>query len=360
MAISKMEQGKLIDFDVLDVINKFKFVRPIELGKLLWPDSKFSEKNASNQLKKLLNKHLVIQRRLPENSGFCYVLSKKGAIFLNHHYKNTLVALDLTKWGKCPKGIWTPPIIWRHHLIALGILAEYKKNGYTVFSERQIKAKYPELNKIPDGMIGDAENSGHGYFIEVERARKKGEDLDKLAESVIAGNRGKFFGFNVIETMVCFNFDQIDDRGDKISHQERFRTAVRRMAEDGEKILYSILDVKMKGVGVESVCLKNKSTYGNNAEREHNQNIRKVYEAQNIKNSDWEVDNNGNWRDLRNGFDLKIENDLDQFLWKVRMKSGDRYKVYGKGHSANLEGAKKAVVLAALAIDYQKAINLKE
>lgn len=349
MAISKVAQGKKIDLIVLELINNYGFFRPIELGKFLWPESNFSHKNASNQLKKLLKKGLVIERKLPESAGFCYVLNKKGANFLNNH---DYLAENGAFWGDSENDQWVAPKKWQHSLMATGILAHYKKLGYEVFSERMIRKNYKRLDKYPDAMIGD-KNSNLGYFVEVERARKTGPKMDKLVEYMMKQKRGEFFDFNVIETLIAFDFNQIDDKGDELNHNLRFANAVERTASPDQEFRYSIIGMEMKGAGVEKVNIYQTKRHGSAAAAEKNALLRQKIKAE--KDADWQLDQNDSLRGNYKGLDLEIEEDQGQFLWQVKQisgKFGGGYKVetLKRGLSDTLAIAKKDVCKEAVLI----------
>lgn len=349
MAISKVDQGKKIDLNVLQLINDFGFIRPIELGKFLWPESRFSHKNASNQLKKLLKKGLVIERKLPESAGFCYVLNKKGANFLKNH---DIFAENGAFWGDVENGQWVAPKKWQHALMATGILAHYKMLGYEVFSERMIRKNYKQLDKYPDAMIGD-KNSNLGYFVEVERARKTGQKMDKLVEYMMKQKRGVFFGFNVIETLLAFNYAQLDDSGEQLDHDLRFKNAVARIAPNGQEFRFLILSLQMRGSGVEKIHPNYTKTHGSASAAQKNALLREKKKAE--KGAEWVLDENDSLRGHYLGFDLEIEEDQGMFIWRVKQITGQfggdrKVETLARGVSDTLEIAKKEVTEEAVLI----------
>lgn len=71
-----------------------------------------------------------------------------------------------------------------------------------------------------------------------------------------------------------------------------------------------------------------------------------------LKFVDWELDENLDLRGWVNCFDLKIEENDDYFGWEIRKKQGYTYDfaTVKAGKAADLETAKKEVILVAIAL----------
>ena len=122
----------------MHAIARFEWLRSREIGMLLWPDAKSAHrKTYGNTLcKSLLEQRFVIQRKLPYQYGFVYVLSKKGADFLSAACQDIaedgVLLADFERYfsGKNvgkeidqkPGEDWRPCKAWRHDLLAQGVL----------------------------------------------------------------------------------------------------------------------------------------------------------------------------------------------------------------------------------------------
>lgn len=60
----------------LNHIHNFGWLRAAELGRLLWPNSAYSQKYAERWARMAIENQIVIPRRLPGKAGTALVLSK--------------------------------------------------------------------------------------------------------------------------------------------------------------------------------------------------------------------------------------------------------------------------------------------
>jgi hypothetical protein len=128
--------------------------------------------------------------------------------------------------GKIISNQWRPPITWRHHLVAHGVLCELHVRGFTVYPEAELRRSETLLTKIPDGL---AVKGNEVFWIEVENARKTGKAMKTLADAleiVASGQAVNVLGFKPTAALVAYVPSVLDERGYAISHKHRVSAAV--------------------------------------------------------------------------------------------------------------------------------------
>lgn len=223
-----IQKGQQLRVEAMKLIWRFDWLRPQELGLLLWPNSKSATTQGRNFGQKILDEGLVIDRKLPLGAGTAYVLSTKGARLLNDNIQDGKAKTG-KDWGKTverklpldggPAYVLTtkgakllndniqdgkakivkavekkflPPLDWIHDLNANTFLITLK-NKYKnakIWNEREIKRNYKNADffgKIPDGMFTI---NNRTYLLEGERTGKRGKEL----ENMIAGSDKVFSG----------------------------------------------------------------------------------------------------------------------------------------------------------------------
>jgi len=224
----------------------FGFLRPQELGVLLWPGAKHASKAGERIARKWLKDGLVLRRELPNHSGSILVLAKAGAEHLSHAFG--IDARSGKDVGSMTAGDWSPPKTWRHDLLAAGLLALMRRDGYTIMPEQLLRRENP--NKlVPDGI---AIRGDKAIWIEVESARKTGPHMDKMCRSLIAAARG--VGVTVLSGITCnhaaiaYDPAQSDERGHALSHHQRVCAALEKHTPTD--IALHFIKVKKTGAGV--------------------------------------------------------------------------------------------------------------
>ena len=208
------DQRRQNDVDGLAWIDVFGWIRSVDLGRLIWPQDRWSRTRADRMIRSWIERKLVIARDLPDAAGRALVLAAAGARLLRE-----TGTCDGAKSGKD----WIPPHTWRHDLMACGLLCLKAEAGFDIVPERQILQG--GLAKIPDGLI--IKPDGSAVWLEVEHAKKNGSAKRLLAQflinaatarptiSTIRGER-----FTLTEAAVAYS------SGDRIDHRKSVRDAV--------------------------------------------------------------------------------------------------------------------------------------
>jgi hypothetical protein len=221
--MDSFEESRRNDRDGLRFLDDFGWLRTVELGGLLWPRNKSSRQQADRLARRWIDLNLVLVRKLPDGAGRSLVLSAAGVRRLAEFDVTAQSGKDI---GQVQAGKWTPPQTWRHDLLAVGVLVELHKNGYTVYPEHQIRRLAGRLVKIPDGL---AYLGQEVVWLEAENSRKSGPELRQLAEALGRVARGlaePVLGLKPTRVMVAFVPGIKDENGHNLSHQSRVRNAL--------------------------------------------------------------------------------------------------------------------------------------
>lgn len=216
----------------------FGWLRAAEVGALLWPASPNYDKQGQKLARDLLAEGLVIGRKLPSQQGRAMVLSEAGATALRDY--NELVwredffaaAKSGKDWGKTAGALWEPPQSWRHDLITNTLLCRLHQRGFEVMPERTIKGVVEQFDKYPDGLI---KKKGKTMWLEVEHARKTGEQMRRMAEHTYLAQRDQIkpiAGADWRPNMGAIAMPAVfDERGYVVNHRQRVINAVSKVAD---------------------------------------------------------------------------------------------------------------------------------
>lgn len=241
------ETGEDNDIKGLLMLWNFGWLRPQELGLLLWPSAQHPVKYAERIGRKWLARGLILARQLPNHHGTAWVLSKTGAALLNE--KTGVPSRSGKDWGNSSNGSWSAPQWWRHDLLANSLLALLASIGHQVIPERQLRREN-SVSKLPDGLSISPEGTAI-YWIEIESARKSGKHMDLMAEALVRIAMGKaptLSGHKAKHSMVCYVGSAIDERGYRLNHRERVLNALSRHAPRDLRL--ALIELKLKGPAV--------------------------------------------------------------------------------------------------------------
>lgn len=217
------DQRRLKDARGLFFLHQFSWLRTAELGKLMWPDMASSRQVADRLARDWLSRRLVIARDLPGSAGRALVLAAAGVRLLA---EQGILATSGKDIGMLTEGEWTPPLTWRHDLLAAGILCELHRQGYSIHPEAELRRYADQGVKIPDGLCVRGKEV---LWLEMENARKTGPEMRKLATAVCLAATGRapaVAGFKANGVLVGYVPGVLDERGYALSHQQRVRRAV--------------------------------------------------------------------------------------------------------------------------------------
>ncbi|MDD2882942.1 MAG: hypothetical protein PHQ58_21230 [Rhodoferax sp.] len=186
----------------LTAIHRFKWLRPREIGNVLWPNALKSRHISGARIcKKWLDRGYVIQRKLPLHYGYAYVLSQIGADFLIERgvpdaTTGKRVGDFVETSGKNKEKLWLPTkLTFEHDLLAAGFLTLALGRGHAIKTEQEIaEMNQQKGQKIPDGLV--LLKNKKWMAIEVERSRKYGENMRTLCRNFsIIGASGISYAF---------------------------------------------------------------------------------------------------------------------------------------------------------------------
>lgn len=229
-------------------INQFGWLRTAELGRLLWPGDIAARRRADRLIQGLLDRRLVLDRKLPDGGGRAFVLSGQGARQL------TLEGIDAhtgKSIGETAQGLWRAPANWRHDLMTAGVLSHLFEAGYSISPERELLRNNFGLTKIPDGL---AWKIGTVAWLETEGARKTGNPMRNLADAICVISDGTcrlVSGRQPNQVMIAYRAEALDERAYRVDHRARVSRAVSLQARRDVAIVW--VECKMKGYGVHSI-----------------------------------------------------------------------------------------------------------
>ncbi|WP_313818822.1 hypothetical protein [Cupriavidus sp.] len=244
--MNTFEQRHQNSIKALHWVHRFGWLRATELGILMWPQHASQQVLGSRLAKQLVERQLVIERRLPEGAGRALVLAAAGVRLLAEIGVGATSGKDI---GKELGEHWIPALSWRHDLAAHGVLAALYKNGYEVFPELELRRQVGRIAKLPDGL---ARKGGDVLWLEVESARKSGPEMRKLAAAVCAvadGAMPPVVDLTPTVPMVAYYADATDERGHQLDHRARVTRAVQGAAKRPTEVMWAACLYRGAGIG---------------------------------------------------------------------------------------------------------------
>jgi hypothetical protein len=276
----------------LEVIGRVGWMRAREIGHIFWPNvlPESRLRYARSLCQGLVQQRLVIKKTLPYQYGDAYLLSKKGADFLNDVLeivdedgeilgdflpystgKKIGDHLEKDVGGRSRKATWTPSAGWRHDILAAGVVAHVLGGGGMVITEREIRQsnarrkdqikrgeKGVDLDiKIPDALIS---HDGRNWTaIEVERSGKFASYAYEIARFIVTVNAGGTYIAGALVTNVAIVYEdpqaahyRSEDRH-LPDHTKRITAAVQRVMQPADEIAIISIPVQTIAGGVETM-----------------------------------------------------------------------------------------------------------
>jgi hypothetical protein len=250
MGKSGQAWGRENDLVAVEWVWRFGWLRPAELGLVMWPGSAHALKMGERLARKIADAGLVIRRTLPEGAGSALVVAEGGARLLRE--AGIVNARSGKDWGSVSGGTWSPTAEWRHDMLAAGFLAllVWRGTAEDVRPERQISREHPGLMKVPDGLW--LSESGHVGWLEVEHSKKAGARyLHAMADSLVSvacGHAPSLCGWpQALAPCVAFPAMVRDSRGHRIDHRLRVSAAIRAAAT--QDIAMQLVELELNQVG---------------------------------------------------------------------------------------------------------------
>lgn len=336
-------RGAKNDRKGLQIINGFRWIRPVELGAFLWPRSRFRRKNAEALLRKWEARGWIIRRQLPDGAGSAILLSERGAAEIgggrsgkdwgDHHTD------EVTGESK-----WQPPKIWKHELLQLSLLAWLRRRGYRVIPERALRGRGAQEDRVPDAIVMMFD---HVWWCEVEHARKGGKKLHSMVQTLmsvaVAGNLPVCDGVTATGAMLALVADERDDRGYRLNHASRVVNAISKKALRDIPLLLAIMRVDANGA-VEDVITGIYTVKSDIAQRV-------------LGSIDWARDGDGVWHGpWRNGIEFSYSRTTEvgnRWYWRTALsESKDHRRIEREVASGTAKTAAEAKRAA-----YEAAVN---
>jgi hypothetical protein len=247
----------------------------------------------------------VLVRKLPDGAGRAYVLSGTGAARLRE--AGVASATTGKDWGvydplpasavaagkeavKIARRLlkWRAPAhTWKHDLLAAGVLSLLHELGFEFFTEPELKdgTLNQKNRKIPDGL---AWRGSTVYWLEVERADKRGKPLNFLANELhlVGSGRGATVqGKRPTEALVAYIAGGRNKGGTLMKHRQIVTRAIHRIAKETTDVTWAACE--MKGHGVQSMTLEEERASAEKGDRMLAALERSGWTAEPLKENRW-------------------------------------------------------------------------
>lgn len=211
------------DLSALKFIYLFGWLRVISLGTLMKPHTATSLEAGSRLARSLINRRLVLARRLPEGAGKALVLATAGVRLLAEQGIHAVTGKSI---GQTVGKEWMPSTAWKHDALAQSVLCELFKLGYVVIPEAEIRRRAGILAKLPDGLARSPD--GTWLWLEVENARKSGLHMHRLVDAIAAVSEAQIevCGVRPSRCLIAYWNQSKDERGYRVNHYERITRAI--------------------------------------------------------------------------------------------------------------------------------------
>ena len=234
------------DIDALKFIHQYGWLRPQELGHLMWPNmTRDGYAHTCRAAQSWLKRGLILARLLPDGAGRAFVLAAKGVQMLKDAGHVASSGKDI---GKMVNSRWTPPANWKHDLLATGVLVRFSASGWTVYPEATIRRQGASLGKIPDGLLVKGKEV---FWLEVEQARKSGKlilELGTALSRVASGQMIEVCGHRPNHAAVAYIAEAQDERSYQLDHKRRVSTAIQKVSRQDTEITWLACSTKRSGL----------------------------------------------------------------------------------------------------------------
>lgn len=195
---------------------------------------------------KMVGKDLLLKRKLTAQQR-AYVVTAKGVALaldpglLGDEPIESIVCSNGTRWGRLYPGTdkpWQPPQDFGHDNFAARFMIEMINSAYSVQFDHECTLINEFELKKPDGLVW---NSDRLYWVEVEWTAKTGDDMNKLADTIIdiSGGGGPYSRLGETEAgktdsrkadavIVVLPFLARTTTGHIVNHDIRIQAAVKR------------------------------------------------------------------------------------------------------------------------------------
>jgi len=248
----------------LVAIAKFGWLRPREIGNILWPKNKARNVAGAKIVRRWIAEGLVLHRTMPYGHGSAVVLSQKGAKFVDMETeygieKNIKSGKKIGDHIQKTDGVWMPTRTWRHDLLTNGFLTLAMGYGAEVITELEMRREFPGAKKIPDGMYNGLLSTEGWMAVETERAGKYSKSAKEMARSIVETQLGKVSapGKHVSGTVLIYEDPTArhwrDEDRPITDHLKKVASRCEEFMKPGEKINLVGIPLLTSGGGVVDV-----------------------------------------------------------------------------------------------------------
>ena len=307
-------------------IHRFRWLRMLELARLLWPHQSPASQLVSVKrlVRHLYARTLVIVRTLPVGAGFGLVLSDAGVRALHTEGIHAKSGKD---WGDTASGKWYAPESWLHDLLTSGAMSLMHASGWQMKTEWDLRRSNPSARKFPDALLRKVTPDGLTFvpWLEVECSRKSGEHMRQQADFLIQTASGSVPAFGDWEpnmALLAYNSEARDERGFRLDHHGRVRRMIELRARSDIRLWLAPL--ALKGVGVASIDLEE---VDGGRYRLRSEVIKADRVSQVISEMNWAIDEQGiHFGAFRNMYGYVWEAGGGAWKWELQRHDYDPYR----------------------------------
>ena len=242
------------DVDALKFIYQYGWLRPQELGHLMWPNmTRDGYAHTCRAAQSWLKRGLILARPLPDGAGRAFVLAAAGVQMLKDANHEASTGKD---FGRMKDSHWTPPTNWKHDLLATGVLVRFENQDWVVYPEATIRRQGANLSKIPDGILVRGDDV---VWLEVEQTRKSGKlilELGSALARVAAGQMEDVCGHRPNRAALAYAIDAHDERSNQLNHKLRVTTAIQKVSQQDTEIIWLACRTKRSGLDTFSASVE--------------------------------------------------------------------------------------------------------
>lgn len=335
-------RGTKNDRKGLQIINGFRWIRPADLGRFLWPRQRTSRKSAEALVRKWEARGWIIRRPLPDGAGSAILLSERGAAEVNGRTGKDWGDHDVD--DQTGESVWQPPKNWKHELLQVSLLAWLRRRGYRVIPERVLRGRGAQEDRVPDAIVIMFD---HVWWCEVEHARKGGKKLRAMIQTLLSvastGDVPVCDGVTATGAMLALVVDERDDRGHQLNHASRAVNAIRKQARRDIPLMLAIMQVDATGA-VDDVTMGVYTVKSDTAQRV-------------LASINWGRDGDGVWHGpWRNGIEFSYSRTTEignRWYWRTTLgESKDHRRTEREVGSGTAKTAAEAKRMA-----YEAAVN---
>lgn len=266
LKLSEMVNDKNL-IKVLVVIDSYICIRQSEITAIADVDESKKGRDAivSNALMSLRDAGLVTSRQLPGRAGDVFFITFKGELFLNSYRPDPndskpLLVSSATFQRQWHLNVgdrfskWEPPVVWETILFTNVFLAKLAELGFKVYSKREVRKRYKNIDHYPSGMACD-ERTGEAYFIYSFIKKQNATAMAKFLRESFIDREQTYFGCKLTKVVAAYNVDQKNNMSLPAKHRERIESAISRTID--KEFSTHLMEMTLAGHAIKKLTLVN-------------------------------------------------------------------------------------------------------